>query len=363
LDILADPSKDLIPMPLEEESYLAVKALRFSKAMRGLRKPTMVKIFEPVTYIAPTDVAIENYWRTPIALFNPGAIVENKRMMIFPRTIFDYYWYVSSVGYIDLDIDRILSGSYNKPIRMKIIMYPRYYWELGKGTEDPRVAKCEEKLRILYTAVAFTLKGIHPLQGFAELRRDFSEISRKFLRIKIEDKHYVPISWKDSALLDPCITRGYILTRPTLRFGDNYVEINWRGYANFEESSIDFETLEPVLVPEEWEIKTGWSTNTIQISSNEYLVGWHSVLKNGIYVNGIALVSKEGELLALSDYLLVPQRIEELYGDRPGVIFGCGLIRYKEKLIWIGGVADVAIGIYVTDLDKVFEILKPVKKS
>jgi len=277
--------------------------------------------------------------------------------------VFEYYWYVSSVGYFALSVERLLEGSYERPIRARIVMFPRYYWEMGKGAEDPRVASCGERLKILYTAVAYTARGVHPLQGYAELGKDFSEISRGYLRIKIGGEHYVPTSWKDSALLDPCSPRGYMLIRPTLSLGDRYIEVSWRGYADLEDRSIDSEAMEPVLTPEEWELKTGWSTNALELSANEYLVGWHAVLRNGVYVNGLAMVSKEGELLGVSDYLLVPERPEELYGDRPGVIFGCGLIRYKEKLIWIGGVADTAIGIYAADLEKALESLRPFKKG
>ncbi len=362
MSIFVDISKEFVQIPPIDESYLAAKALKASKNLKNTRKPSVIKVFEPITYITPNDVVVENYWRKPVALFNPGAILKNKKLLVFPRTIFDYYNYVSSIGLFELDIEDLLSRALGKPIRMRIIMSPRYIWELGRGTEDPRVVECEEKFRILYTAVARGLRGIHPLQGFAELGKDLSEISRKFLRLRVDEGYYVPISWKDSALLDPCTSKGFILTRPTLRYGDSYAEVSWRGFADLEKGYVDSETLEPLLTPEEWEYKTGWSTNALQISSNEYVIGWHSVLKGLVYVNGLALISKDGELLAVSDYLLVPERIEELYGDVPGVIFGCGLIKYKEKLLWIGGAADTVIGIYVTELEKALEALRPLKK-
>ena len=63
-------------------------------------------------------------------------------------------------------------------------------------------------------------------------------------------------------------------------------------------------------------------------------------------------MNDDGELLAISNYLLEPTSIEEEYGDRPRVIFGDGLIMYKDSLIWIGGVSDYAIGVYTVELDK-----------
>jgi len=141
------------------------------------------------------------------------------------------------------------------------------------------------------------------------------------------------------------------------------VEVCWRGYADLGEGLVEEDSLEPVLTPQEWEGKVGWSTNAVELSPNEYLVGWHAMLKSGVYVNGLALISKEGEMLAVSDYLLIPQGVEELYGDRPGVIFGCGLVKYGEKLLWVGGAADTAIGIYVADLDKALESLRSIRRA
>lgn len=115
----------------------------------------------------------------------------------------------------------------------------------------------------------------------------------------------------------------------------------------------------PVLVFEEWELGVGWSTNTVRLSSNEFLVGWHGVLKRDrSYYNGIALVNGEGELLAVSDYFLAPRGLVEEYGDRPLVIFGDGLVLYRDILIWVGGVSDYAIGLFTVELGRVMENLK-----
>ena len=55
---------------------------------------------------------------------------------------------------------------------------------------------------------------------------------------------------------------------------------------------------------------------------------------------------------AVSDYLLVPQGIDEWVRNRYGVIFGCGLVKYNDQLIWVGGISDWAIGIFHTDFEK-----------
>ncbi|GAI40311.1 unnamed protein product [marine sediment metagenome] len=126
--------------------------------------------------------------------------------------------------------------------------------------------------------------------------------------------------------------------------------------------TIDVETLEPVMAVENWEEKVGWSTNVVKLSGNEYLVGWHGVLKDDrSYRNGLAIVDKGGDILAVSNYLLAPKGLKESYGDCPLVIFGNGLVKYKEDLIWVGGISDYCMGIFATNLEKALEKLKWIK--
>ncbi|HID16009.1 MAG TPA: glycosidase, partial [Candidatus Atribacteria bacterium] len=113
-------------------------------------------------------------------------------------------------------------------------------------------------------------------------------------------------------------------------------------------------TVEPVLFPMEWEEKVGWSTNVVKIEEDKYLVGWHAVLKEDLsYKNGFAFLDRYGRIISITDYLLSPEGLIESYGDRALVIFGDGLLKYKEYIIWIGGISDYAIGIFITTLKDV----------
>ena len=129
--------------------------------------------------------------------------------------------------------------------------------------------------------------------------------------------------------------------------------------ADLDSLTMPVDSLEPVLVYEDWEVKVGWSTNVVKLSSNEYLVGWHGILRGDIsYREGLAVVDGEGNLLAVSNYVLAPRGLVEEYGDRALVIFGDGLVLYKELLIWVGGVSDYAVGFFSVELDKALEKLK-----
>jgi len=61
------------------------------------RKNCQINVFKKRYYIGPENIKITNYLRTrPIAIFNPGAVLNGKKFHIFPRLIFDYYKYTSS---------------------------------------------------------------------------------------------------------------------------------------------------------------------------------------------------------------------------------------------------------------------------
>ncbi len=128
-----------------------------------------------------------------------------------------------------------------------------------------------------------------------------------------------------------------------------------------DELVIKEESLRPVLVPETWEYKVGWSTNAVPLGEGRYLVGWHGVHREDLsYRNGLAEVDREGNLLAISDYLLAPKGLLEEYGDRPLTVFGNGLLLVRDCLVWIGGVSDYAIGIFIAELDDVLGMLRKV---
>jgi len=317
-------------------------------------------------YISPENLRIENYIRRkPLAAFNPGAIVENDDLLVFPRLIFDYYWYISSVGIFTLKISELMERHNlytDKVYHTRIILYPTERWELV-GCEDPRVVLCNGKYHILYTAREITsLEGHYrSIQGYAVLDSKLNVISKKFFKIVHNGGSYIPPMWKDSAFIELSKEKALMLTRPSIPFNGKLIEIGWWAIVDLNMGEVELDSLKPVLPVEEWELKVGFSTNTIKISSNEYLVGWHGVAQDYVYRNGLAIVSPDGELLGITDYVLEPKGLIEVYGDRPGVIFGNGLVYYKDYIYWIGGVSDYAIGIFRVHINRLLENIKWIK--
>ncbi len=350
-------SVELPPRGLFE--LLLAKLAQSTKKLLGIRKPRTRDIFERRLYIWPHELVVaELGYRVPYAAFNPGAVLRGRHVDVFPRLILGYFWYTSAVGHFTVDIENLLEGRIDRPIRTRLVVYPSFREDLA-GCEDPRAEFDGDNYYILYTALEPYPNRYHAVNAFsrqalAVLDQDLHVKRKLVVRLRVGDRLYSLEFWKDSALLGVA-KRTWMLTRPTIE----RLEVSWRGLLDMEEGSVDYETLEPVLLPEPWEIKTGWSTNAVKIGSNEYLVGWHGVGRDLYYRNGLAVVDSEGELLAVTeDYVLAPHTVPEMAGERPGVIFGCGLIVYRDTVVWIGGVADTAIGVYAASLDKVMEHMK-----
>lgn len=336
---------------------------KVKRCIKDIRKPEINDIFKERYYIGPEDLKVTNYVRSsPLAIFNSGAVEKGGKLYIFPRIIFDYYKYTSSVGVFSMDLKDVMKGNIRKPLETEIILWPQELWEF-LGCEDPRVCMVDDDLYILYTG-----KGYHydeagqekrrDVLGFAELDSSFKLKRKGYFKIKSDEREFIPISNKDSSFIKVDGNKATMLTRPEIQGA----RACWRTDVDLQTLTFTAESMEPVLTPEEWEQKVGWSTNTVKISEDEYLVGWHGVVKeNWSYKDGLAIVNGKGELLAVSDYLLAPNGLKEEYGDRELVIFGDGLVKHEDHLIWIGGVSDYCVGIFIADMKDVMNNLRRVK--
>jgi len=329
-------------------------------SLRGWRKPIVEDVFERTIYIFPDELRILNYFKKPLAAFNPGAMLVDNEIWVFPRLIFDYHYYTSSIGFFKIGIEDLLNKRVNKPLETKIILWPQMLWEF-RGCEDARAFFNKDKILLLYTGFGYMVNengklGSIWVQGLAKLNYSLEVVERDYIKIVKGDETLIKM--KDSAFIKTLDNKALILCRPSL----DEMEICWSGVLDLKDKIIYSDTMNPVIVNEKWEFKVGWSTNTVRLSSNEYLVGWHGIVKRDYsYREGLALFDENGELLAISNYLLSPQGIIEGYGDRPHVIFGNGLIKYKDILIWIGGISDYGIGFFKANLDKVMEKLRWIK--
>ncbi len=348
------------------EALLREKARRFLRCHRGLRRPAVNPIFRRRFYIAPHDLRVENYLRPcPLAAFNPGAALRGTTVYLFPRLVFDYYSYASSIGAVALEAEALRSGEIPKPLRTRIVLWPQYLWEAVRGCEDARALTVEDGFWILYTGVGKVgrdrrteHKDVHTsILAFAELDAQL-QVRRKVPVAVERDGRPRLLPNKDSAFIHCEGNRAVLVTRPSL---PGIPDLGWRGELDLGRMGLEAESLEPVLAPEPFEYKVGWSTNAVPLPDGTFLVGWHGVFREDLsYRNGLARVDASGRLLALSDYVLAPQGLHESFGDRPLTLFGNGLLQLGTELIWVGGVGDYAIGVFIADMAEALAALRPV---
>ena len=339
---------------LKLEEKLKRRAARC--ALKNLRRKDVDDVFERSLYLFPQNFRVVNYPREPVASFNPAIVFyKNEEVHILPRLIFEYYTYVSSIGITKkVPIQKLIEGKIRN-LDVQVVLHPTFLWEI-LGCEDPRTQMVGEQMLMLYTGKGLVQEGKRKerkdVLALANLDASFNVKRKGFFKITWDGEEFTPPSNKDAAFLKIGKDRASMLVRPEI----GGKRICWRCEASLSNLTLDGKTLEPVMANEPWEEKVGWSTNAVKLSSNEYLVGWHGVLKEEeSYKNGLAIVDEEGALLAVSDYLLSPKNLPEMYGDKPLTIFGCGLIIYKEYLIWVGGISDYGIAVFKADLEKVLE--------
>jgi len=318
---------------LNHEFNQKIKQTKFQK-----RNNKKQRIFVCMKILYPSDFNIINYNRKPVAVFNPGITIHNDKLILFPRLVFDYYQYVSSIGYTEIPISDF-PNSIRFPLNTKIIQYPTTISDIW-GNEDSRGYKDW----LLWVKLGknketnFTIGKID-FQNQTIFNKSNILLRRKHVLLKNEK------TGRDFAVLNS----SYMLCRPERNIKYSGIT-TWHRAGN--DCYLDWQDLRFLLKSETWEKKIGWSTNVVKISKDLNLIGWHAINKVDYgYYNGLAIIDNDGDLQGISDYLLWASGLNQIYGDRTNVIFGCGLVLINKSLYWIGGISDYSIGIFKANLD------------
>lgn len=318
---------------------------------RGLREPKTVEIFERVYYLDPIDYKVINYPRQPTSVTSPGVVLINRMLYIYPEVSFNVLSF-SSIGVFKVSIERILEKSVLKPLGLRILLWSTKPWE-EQGYREPLASYFSNNIYLAYSSLKVNGEALPVITILDRNLVPKNIVNPKIIFLgKIEYPKVV----KNLILLDICRDKSPLLL--TLR--SSIVGGCWYSNILYDTSLILSADFKPVIAPENWEKEVKWITNPLKISSNEYLVGWQSITNEGRYFNGLALIDDSGQLLAVSNYLLTAKTLVEVYGDKPGVIGGGGLVKYKEYIMWIGGLSGYGIGFYIAKEDKVFNALKRV---
>lgn len=285
----------------------------------------------------PEMFKMENYPSSPIAVFNPAAFMSSSdEMIIFPRLIFDTRFYTSSIGIFRIPFNMYFPSL--KTISTTLLATPTNAQDF-KGLEDPRIT--EDGKKFLHVALNNNTISHTVLSNFT------AGDLYNFRTLEIETE-IVP-NGRDAAIIND----DYLVFRPELKKLESY------SVPYEQDGTIDFKNAKVVLSPLKFELKRGFSTNVVKLSSNEFLIGWHAILRQNLeYANGFMILNNVGEVISMSEpFFRLPQNYLR-YGNRPNTLFGCGLILRKNKLWWIGGIGDWAIGVFSAELEDVLNKLK-----
>ena len=322
------------------------------------RDNTMIekRMFERLCLLNPLNFNITNYNRMPLAAYNPAIIIRENNLYLFPRLVFDYCYWTSSIGMCKpIPLPRISENLENWDLDTKIIQYPQTKLNL-RGCEDPRGWNNRLEwvdLESLGTAKNSKVRTHHSIGTIDFERREL--IDKKTFEFVKEWSTKIE-SGRDFAILNDKI----MLCRPQCKSLDCY-STTW--HEDNEGAYLNYHDLKIIIKTDSDELKTGWSTNVVKVAKHRYIVGWHAVRKDDmIYYNGLAILNEEGELQGLTEGILYAEGIDEIYGDRPNVIFGDGLFIYNKFLYWVGGCSDYCIGFFRCPLDKIMNEINYIKK-
>lgn len=308
------------------------------------------KIFNLETLLISEQFEMINYPETPLEAFNPAAYVDrNDKLVILPRLVFDTRFYVSSVGLCEpISFDKLADYNFGaKQIKTRLLKYPTTSNEM-RGVEDPRIT--EDGKRLLTVGLGKTTDGEAFTTQTTMSKISDNEIvaTKPFL---FEGKELQ--TGRDAVFINDKV----LLFRPEIKTLQTY-------RAFYEETDthivISNEGLIPILELDALknERKRGVSTNVVKLSTNEYIVGYHAAFDDKLeYKEGFMLVTDNGEVTETSKLMLKTEGILQ-YGHRPFTLFGCGLVIYKDKLFFVGGVGDSWIGIFSAELSSVLERIK-----
>ena len=318
-------------------------------------------IVKRLKVITGHDIHLKNYpVEVPRMAFNPSIFLFGNTLRVYARIVVGYYTYTSALAEFDIPLEEIfypVKRTYNA----EITVIPDTKYDLW-GVEDPRVYEIDNKLFLTYTG---------------RTKNYFSDI--RVERTLPVTARYENGKWKKIAVFRmPEELRSFVFSDKnafmvkgeTLMLYHRLHMLNDKFYlavCNIPEEVLNYNELREIEIGEnltvlenaDFELKLGWAAPPVKIN-NEYLVLIHAVDKElQAYRVFAVLMNKEGMFTAVTPfYILEPREIYEKYGDRPYVVFPCGLQKLDNKLIISYGGADTVIVIGEIEVETLMNILE-----
>jgi len=376
-------------MTIYQPSKLAEK----SSELRRFKSKDIVK---RLGIISPDQVHISGYSvEHPRSIFNASAVIEdNQYITLYARIIVGYFMYISAIVKIDIPINDVLSGSISYThYPARIVITPGVRQDIW-GAEDPRAFKLDGDTYILYTGRTvwyFNIRRIRertlPILAFKEGDRGFRKgcaftHPKEFRERVISDKDAVIIKVSDGST--------YLLHRPHIVLEGSkksmiLKELDGEGsqalalasklnselarckegkVRTYELSEITLQKPVELLRRAKFESKIGWGTPPIEVGRDKYVLLVHGVDKYIEAYRAFAVMieyRKDEGLVPTAvtrTYIFEPKEPYEIFGDRPYVVFPCGLLRLNsDEALIVYGAADQVVGFGLASISELLNQL------
>lgn len=341
------------------ERRLEAKFYEAKKKTRIERKLTDRTLFDIRAFILPWNVEYTTPHGIPmkIKLVMNSAIFrkENDTMGIFLRLASPGTFMLGCrlsrtfIGYTEIKYED-LKGEVK--VKAKPVLYPMLSSEC---IEDPRV-DTENYKELYHVRGYYMFYRVHGMDTAVLMFR--AKLNDKMEPYEVEPIHFID---DEEIVIIRDFRDSFPLSRKTMVLRPWLTSINTGGVyvGPREETTVDFRGLEPVpeLLPQKDEQKTGGNA-AVKISSNEYLLIFHTVEIYGMYPQYAALFDENGELLAVTPEPVISPLPNVYHGARPGTIFVCGATIYKDKLIVSAGKDDEILLIMEAPLQRIIDSMK-----
>ena len=341
-----------------------------------LRRSETHDIVKRLGVINREHVVINGYpVHHPVTVFNSAVTVERGEegefLVLYARIVAGYYMYVSSVIEIPIPLEDLHSGDINLNIYTgRIVIYPSTRYDLW-GAEDPRVYKLEGDNRLYMTYTGRTVNYFRPGNERTlpvTAVREEKDGQPQWVKIHAYtlagglQKHLV--SNKDAYLYKQG-SDLYLFQRLHMDSDEYFTVVSrlseqvlHKGQDNGCPRRVEVSDGFEILRPARFETKIGWSTPPVRVGGDSVVALMHGVDEElqayRVFAVELGLSRDEVVVKAVTPhYIMAPQRLWEIFGDRPYVVFPCGIWQLdKREYIISYGASDTFVGIGLVNLDE-----------
>jgi len=312
----------------------------------------------------PILKAIEEHHWEKRAVFNPAAIYLNGKVHLVYRALSGDN--VSSLGYARFSEDgHTLEERLEEPIYAPTEIFEtrnKGKWRRypNVGCEDPRITLIEDRIYMCYTAA-----------------NDVSNTRVALTSIREEDFLNKEWKWEKPILISPPgIGDKNACVIPLKKGGYAFFHRIYPGIWIDIRSTLNFQKDEWMLGKFWIKPREGfWDSRKIGIAAPPLRIeeGWlllyhgssernrRSIRRSRVYRLGAIILDEDDPRKVLyrsKEPILEPEEDYELYGYVPNVVFSCGAVRIKDKLLVYYGGADTVVGMASCNLRELVEGLK-----